>query len=101
MQVDTSESLRNLQQEIESLLAPLTPLPDLEQVDKLPLCRTLRRHFVEYIQLSRCQKCVGVPQVGQRRLEKGLIRARQTPLSWSDSLPFSSYHFSEALWAKG
>jgi len=30
-QVDTSESLRNLQQEIESLLAPLTPLPDLEQ----------------------------------------------------------------------
>ena len=30
--VDTSESLRNLQQEIESLLAPLTPLPDLEQV---------------------------------------------------------------------
>ena len=32
MQVDTSESLRNLQQEIESLLAPLTPLPDLEQV---------------------------------------------------------------------
>ena len=85
MQVDTSESLRNLQQEIESLLAPLTPLPDLEQVDKLPLCRTLRRHFVEYIQLSRCQKCVGVPQVGQRRLEKGLMRARQDPLSWSDS----------------
>merc|ERR1712037_7217 len=34
-QVDTSESLRNLQQEIESLLAPLTPLPDLEQVPKV------------------------------------------------------------------
>ena len=32
-QVDTSESLRNLQQEIESLLAPLTPLPDLDQVE--------------------------------------------------------------------
>ena len=30
--MDTSESLRNLQQEIESLLAPLTPLPDLDQV---------------------------------------------------------------------
>ena len=30
--VDTSESLRSLQQEIESLLAPLTPLPDLEEV---------------------------------------------------------------------
>merc|ERR1711974_426682 len=34
-QVDTSESLLNLQQEIESLLAPLTPLPDLEQVPKV------------------------------------------------------------------
>merc|ERR1712037_1049108 len=34
-QVDTSESLRNLQQEIESLLAPLTPLPDLDQVPKV------------------------------------------------------------------
>ena len=31
--MDTSESLRNLQQEIESLLAPLTPLPDLDQVE--------------------------------------------------------------------
>ena len=38
MQVDTSESLRNLQQEIESLLAPLTPLPDLEQVKEQGLC---------------------------------------------------------------
>jgi len=34
-QVDTSESLRNLQQEIESLLAPLTPLADLDQVPKV------------------------------------------------------------------
>jgi len=32
--IDTSESLRNIQQEIESLLAPLTPLPDLEAVPK-------------------------------------------------------------------
>ena len=34
-EVDTSESLRCLQQEIESLLAPLTPLPDLEHVPKV------------------------------------------------------------------
>ena len=40
MQVDTSESLRNLQQEIESLLAPLTPLPDLEQVKEQRLSAT-------------------------------------------------------------
>ena len=33
--IDTSESLRNIQQEIESLLAPLTPLPDLEPVPKV------------------------------------------------------------------
>jgi hypothetical protein len=33
--VDTSASLRSLQQEIESLLAPLTPLPDLEQVGQV------------------------------------------------------------------
>eukprot|EP00092_Neocalanus_flemingeri_P000062 GFUD01000064.1.p1 GENE.GFUD01000064.1~~GFUD01000064.1.p1 ORF type:complete len:712 (-),score=186.20 GFUD01000064.1:96-2231(-) len=33
--IDTSESFRNLQQEIESLLAPLTPLPDLESVPKV------------------------------------------------------------------
>eukprot|EP00091_Calanus_sinicus_P022284 TRINITY_DN6988_c0_g1_i1.p2 TRINITY_DN6988_c0_g1~~TRINITY_DN6988_c0_g1_i1.p2 ORF type:complete len:120 (-),score=26.66 TRINITY_DN6988_c0_g1_i1:101-460(-) len=33
--IDTSESLRNIQQEIESLLAPLTPLPDLETVPKV------------------------------------------------------------------
>jgi len=32
--IDTSESLRNIQQEIESLLAPLTPLPDLDPVPK-------------------------------------------------------------------
>jgi len=32
--LDTSESLRNIQQEIESLLAPLTPLPDLDPIPK-------------------------------------------------------------------
>ena len=33
--MDTSESFRNIQQEIESLLAPLTPLPELEPVPKI------------------------------------------------------------------
>ena len=33
--IDTSESFRNIQQEIESLLAPLTPLPDLDPVPKV------------------------------------------------------------------
>jgi len=32
--IDTSETFRNIQQEIESLLAPLTPLPDLDPVPK-------------------------------------------------------------------
>jgi len=33
--IDTSESFRNIQQEIESLLAPLTPLPDINSVPKV------------------------------------------------------------------
>ena len=45
--IDTSASIRNIQQEIESLLAPLTPLPDIDPVPKVVKNKDDKETFVQ------------------------------------------------------